>query len=145
MSEPFEFVFVPRKLSVRDSVTQIGNNISKSEASIQSRTALNAGEMETSVTDKLEAVQQREHRTGTSSRRRCQYQEGKEARECCNNTQNNANRCFCTAILFKSQDWHSTGHGSADFARACLGRSADSACAHFNRCADVVRTYTDLV
>ena len=113
MSEPGEFVFVPRELTGRDSVMQIGNNTSKSEASFQSRTALNVGEMENLATDQLEAVQQREHKdtqdflgTGTSSRRRCQYQEGKEARECCNNTQNKASRCFCTAILY------STGHGS---------------------------------
>ena len=119
MSEPGEFVFVPRNLTVRDSVAQIGNNTSNSEALIQSRTALNAGEVENVATDQLEAVQQREHRdtrefpgTGTSSRRRCQYQEGREARECCNNTQNKANRCFCTTILFKLQDWYSTGHGS---------------------------------
>ena len=25
---------------------------------------------------------------------------------------NKANRCFSTAMLFKPQDWHSTGHGS---------------------------------
>ena len=61
MSEPGEFVLAPRKLTVRDSVMQIGNNTLKSEASIQSRTALNAGEMENLVTDHLEAVQQREH------------------------------------------------------------------------------------
>ena len=104
---------------MRDSVLQIGNNTSESEASIESRTALNAGEMEALVTDQLEAVQQREHRgtreflgTGTSSRRTCQYQEGKEARECCNNTQNKSNRCFCTTMLLKSQDWYSTSHGS---------------------------------
>ena len=36
MSEPCEFVFVPRKFTVRDSVTQIGNNTSKSGESIQS-------------------------------------------------------------------------------------------------------------
>ena len=91
MSEPGEFVFVPRKLTVRDSVMQIGNNTSKSAASIQNKTALNAREMESLVTDQFEAVQQREHRdtrdflgTRTSSRRRCLYQEGKEARECCN-------------------------------------------------------------
>ena len=29
-------------------------------------------------------------------------------RKCCNN----ANRCFCTTILLKWQDWYSTGHGS---------------------------------
>ena len=46
MSEPCEFVFVPMKLTVQDSVMQIGNNTSKSEAPIQSRTALNPGEME---------------------------------------------------------------------------------------------------
>ena len=49
MSEPCELAFVPRKLTVRDLVTQIGNNTSKTEASIQSRTAFNAGEMENSV------------------------------------------------------------------------------------------------
>ena len=119
MGEPCEIVFVPRKLTMRDPATQIGNNTSKPETSIQSRTALNAGETENLVTDQLEAVQQREHRgtrdflgTGTSSRRRFQYQEGKEGRECCNNAQNTANRCFCTTIQFKSQDWYSTGHGS---------------------------------
>ena len=45
MSEPCEFVFVPRKLTGRESVTQIENDTSKSEASIQIRTALNAGEI----------------------------------------------------------------------------------------------------
>ena len=67
-------------------MTQIGSNTSKSEASIQSRTALNVGEMENLVTDQLDAVQQREHRNtrdflsiGTSSRCRCQCQEGKNA------------------------------------------------------------------
>ena len=95
MSEFGEFVFVSRKLTVRVSVTQIGNNTSTSGASIQSRTALNVGEMKILATDQLEAVQQREHRdtrdflfSGTSSRRRCQNQEGKEARTCCNKTQN---------------------------------------------------------
>ena len=60
------------------------------------------------VTDQLEAIQQRERRdtrdflgTGTSSRRGCQYQEGKEARGCCN-AQNKATRCFGTTMLFKS-------------------------------------------
>ena len=103
------------KLTVRDSVTQVGNHTSKSEASIQSRTALNAGETESSVTDQMEAGQRREYKdtrdfldTRTSSRRRCQYQEGEELRKCCNK----ADRCFCTTTLFKSQDWYSTGHGS---------------------------------
>ena len=45
MSEPCEFEFV----------AQIGNHTSKSEASIQSETALNAGETENSLTDRLEA------------------------------------------------------------------------------------------
>ena len=75
--------------------------------------------MENLATDQLQALQQREHRdtrdvlrTGTSSRRRCQYQEGQEARNCCDNTKNKANRCFCTTILFKLQDWYYTGNGS---------------------------------
>ena len=56
MSELFESEFVPRKLSARDSVTQIGNNTSKSGESTQSRTALNAGETQNWVMDQLEAV-----------------------------------------------------------------------------------------
>ena len=43
-------------------MTQIGNNTSKSGVSIQSKTALNVGEMESLATDQLEAIQQREHR-----------------------------------------------------------------------------------
>ena len=95
MSELGDFVLVPRKLTVRDSVMQIENDTSKSKASMQIRTALNDGEIKSLVTDQLEAVQQKEHRdtrdflgTGTSSRRGCQYQEGKEARECCNHALN---------------------------------------------------------
>ena len=83
-----------KKLPVRDSVTQIGNDTSKSGAQREKR----------DTRDFLG--------TGTSWRRRCQYQEGKEERKCCNKTQNKANRCFCTEILFKLQDWYSTGHGS---------------------------------
>ena len=59
---------------MRVSVTQIGNNISKSEASIQIRTALHAGEMENLVTDQLEAVQQREHRYARLSGYRNQFE-----------------------------------------------------------------------
>ena len=62
MSKPCEFVLVPMKLAVRDSVAQIGNTTSKSEASIQRRTALNAGETESSVTDQLRARQQKEYK-----------------------------------------------------------------------------------
>ena len=43
-------------------MAQIGNHTSKSEASIQSVTALNVGETENSLTDRLEAGQQREHK-----------------------------------------------------------------------------------
>ena len=50
------------KHTVRYSVAQIGNYTSKSEASIQSGTALNAGETENSLTDRLEAEQLREHK-----------------------------------------------------------------------------------
>ena len=55
MSGSCKFVFVPRKLTVRDSVMQIVNNNAKSQASIQSRTAWNVGEMENLVADQLEA------------------------------------------------------------------------------------------
>ena len=43
-------------------MTQIGNHTSKSEASLQSVTALNVGETVNSLTDQLEARHQREHR-----------------------------------------------------------------------------------
>ena len=43
-------------------MAQIGNTTSKSEAPIQSGTALNAGETENSVTDRLKAGQQRKHK-----------------------------------------------------------------------------------
>ena len=62
MSEPCEFDFLPRKRAVRDPVAQIENHTSKSEASIQSETALNAGETENSSTDLLEARNQRDHK-----------------------------------------------------------------------------------
>ena len=62
MSKPCEFVFVPMKLAVQDSVAQIGNHTSKSEAFIQSETALNAGETENHSMDQLEATHQREHK-----------------------------------------------------------------------------------
>ena len=94
------------KLTVRDSVAQIGTHTSKSEASIQSGTALNAGETDNSLTDRLEAEQQRNTKmyetldTRTSSRRRLQYQEGEELRKCWKE----ANRCFSTAMLFKLQE-----------------------------------------
>ena len=111
MNEPCEFDFVLMKRAVRDSVAQIGNHTSKSEASIQSETALNAGETETSLTDRLEAEQQREHKdiarlldTRTSSRRRLQYQEGQELRK----YWKYANHCYSTAMLLKLQDWYST-------------------------------------
>ena len=115
MNEPCEFEYVPMKRAVRDLGAQVGNHTSKSEASIQSRTALNAGETESSVTDQMEAGQRREYKdvrdfldTRTGSRRRCQCQEGEELSKCCNK----ASRCFCTTTLFKSQDWYSTGHES---------------------------------
>ena len=68
------------------------------------------------MTDRLEAVQQREHRdtrdlvdTGTKmsvSRRK------KKRANVAIPRKTKSNRCFCTTILFKSQDWYSTGHGS---------------------------------
>ena len=56
MSKPCEFEFVPRKLTVRDSVAQIGNYTSKSEVLIQSRTALNVGELENLATDQIGSI-----------------------------------------------------------------------------------------
>ena len=52
---PREFEFAPMKRAVRDSVVQIGNHTSKSEASIQSVTTLKVGETENSLTDRLKA------------------------------------------------------------------------------------------
>ena len=57
MIEPCEFEIVTMKRAVRDSVAQIGNHTSKSEASIQSVTAYTVGETENSLTDRLEAGQ----------------------------------------------------------------------------------------
>ena len=62
MSEPCEFEFFPKKRAQRDSVARIGNHTSKSEASIQSVTALNVEETENSLTDRLEAIHRREHK-----------------------------------------------------------------------------------
>ena len=62
MSEPREFECVPMKCAVRDSIAQIGNHSSKSEASIQKEAALNVGETENSSTDRLEARHRREHK-----------------------------------------------------------------------------------
>ena len=62
MSEPCEFEFVPRKRVVQDSVAQIGNHSSKSEALVQSETALDAGETKNYSTDQLEAKHQRGHK-----------------------------------------------------------------------------------
>ena len=59
MSELCGIEWVPMKRAVRDLVALIGNHTSKSEASIQSVTALNAGETVNSLTDRLEAIHQR--------------------------------------------------------------------------------------
>ena len=96
-------------------MTQIGNNTSKSGASIQSRTPFECwrnGEFVDGSIGSSTAKRTQRHARLSGSRRRCQYQEGKEARKCCNNTQNNANRCFSATILFKLKGRYSTGHGS---------------------------------
>ena len=59
MSEPCEFEWVPMKRAVWDSVAQIGNHTSKSEASTQKVTTLNVRETENSLSDRLEAGHQR--------------------------------------------------------------------------------------
>ena len=101
---------MPVKRSVRDLVAQIGNHTSKSEASIQSETALNAGETKNSLTERLSRTAKgtQSHArlldTRTSSRRRLQYQEGEEVRK----YWKDASQCFSIAMLFKVQDWYST-------------------------------------
>ena len=111
MSEPGEFVFVPRKLPVRDSVTQIDNDTSKSGASIQSRTALNAGETENSLTDRLEEEQQREHKDMRDFWIPEQVQDDdfsiKKEKNCAKAGKKPIG-CFSTAMFFKLQDWYST-------------------------------------
>ena len=72
---------------------------------------MNAGEIENLVTDQLEAIQQREYRdTRDFSGYRNKFET--KISDLRQNVQNKANRCFCTTTLFKSQDWHFTGHGS---------------------------------
>ena len=73
MGERCEFECVPMMCAVRDRVAQIGNHISKSEAS--------AILLDTRI----------------SSRRRLQYQEGEELRKCWNE----ANLCFSTAATLQ--------------------------------------------
>ena len=115
MSEHCEFEFAPMKRAVRDPVAQIGNHTSKSEASIQSGTALNAGETENSLDGSIGSRTakgtQRYARlldTRTSSRWRPQYQGREELRKCWKE----ANRCLSTAMLFKLQHWYLQDHGS---------------------------------
>ena len=95
-----------RSVAARDSVTQIGNHTSKSEASIQKVTAFecrrNGEYFDESIGSRTSKGTQRCKillDTRTSSRRRLQYQEGEELRKCWNE----ANHCFSTAMLFKLQ------------------------------------------
>ena len=143
-----------------DLVTYIGNNTSKSGASIQSRTAFECwrnrefgdgsiGSITARRTQRCERLYGYRNKFDT----KMSDQEGKDVRECYNNTQNKANRCFCTTMLFKSQGWYSTGHGSHtplqdDGVEPMLDLARNlqySICIHFSRCADLVRTYTELV
>ena len=102
MGELCEFEFVPRKRAVQDSVAQIGNHTS---------TALNCwrnGELsDGSIGSNTSKGKQRCTillDTRTSSRRRLQYQEGKELRR----YWKGANHCFSTTKLFKLREWYST-------------------------------------
>ena len=115
MSELREFEFVPLKRAVRDSVTQIGNHTSKSEASIQSVRALNDGETETSLTDRLEAGQQSEDKDiryfWIQEQVRDEDFSIKKEKNCANV---GTKPIFASALQqhCKLQDWYSADHGS---------------------------------
>ena len=76
------------KSAVRDSGAHIGNYTSKSEASIQKVTALNVGETENYLTDRLEEQVRDED-----------FSIRKEQN--CAKCWNEANLCFRTAVLIK--------------------------------------------
>ena len=115
MSEPCEFEFVPMKRAARDSVAQIENHTSKSEASIQSVTALNVGETVNSLTDRLEAGQQREHKDmryfWIQEQVRDEDFSIKKEKNCANV---GTKPIFVSSLQqhCKLQDWYSTDHGS---------------------------------
>ena len=78
---------------------------------IQSETALNAGETENYWVDQLEAIHQREHKDAWYFWIPEQVPDEdfsiKKEKNCAN-----IGTRFSTAMLFKSQDWYSTDHGS---------------------------------
>ena len=109
MSEPGEFEFVPRKRAVQDSVAQIGNHTSKSEALTQSETALNAGETENNSTDQLEQdIKGNTKMHGTFGYWNKFQTNISVSRKELRKYWKEANHCFSTAMLFKLQDWDST-------------------------------------
>ena len=111
VSEPCELQFVPMDRAVRDSVAQIGNHTSKSEALIQSETALNAGETENYSTDQLEARHQREHKDMRYFWTQEQVRHEDFSIKVEKNWANMGKMSFIASVLqclFQMQDWHST-------------------------------------
>ena len=110
MSELCEFELVLTQRSVRGVVAQIGNLTSKSEASIQGETALNAGETENYSTDQLEARHQREHKDTRDflGSGKVQDEDFSTKMEKLRKCMKDASHYFSTAMLFKLQDWYST-------------------------------------
>ena len=90
---------------------QIGNNSSKSEASIQSRTALNDGEMENLVTDQFgSSTAKRTQRFAKISGYRNKFETKMSLTE---RKRNRANHCFLYySVVSNRKGWYSTGHGS---------------------------------
>ena len=115
MSEPCEFELVLTKRAVRDSVAQIGNHTSKSEASTQSVTALNVGEKENSLTDRLKAGQQTKHKDMQYFWRQEQVRDEDFSIKKRKNCANVGTKPIFASVLqqhCKLQDWYSTDHGS---------------------------------
>ena len=115
MSEPCEFEFVPMKRAVRDSVAQVGNHTSKSEASIQSVTALNVGETENSLTNQLKARQQTKHKDMRDFWIQEQVRDEDFSIKKENNCANVGTKPIFASVLQQHcnlQDWYSTDHGS---------------------------------
>ena len=115
MSELCEIEFVSMKRAVRDSVAQIVNHTSKSDASIQSATAWNVGETENSLSDRLETGQQREH----NDMRYFWIQEQVQDEDFSNKKEKNCANVGTTPIFAsvlqqhcKLQDGYSADHGS---------------------------------
>ena len=103
------------KRAARDSVAQIANHTSKSEASTQSVTALSGGETENSLTDRLEAGQQMEHKDMRYFWIQEQVRDEDFSVKKEKNCANVGTKPIFASVLqqpCKLQDWYSMEHGS---------------------------------